>query len=95
VLSVLTTAPGAHANESYFSLCGDKPIYVFGHHGFSFSQMKNGKAYELDGQLFRFGDGGTLYFRGRKCLMIECPGPKTCFLQSKDDIPKLFSGDQR
>ena len=64
----------AQATERYSVRCKGQLFTVYGHHGhmfFSGEPENNDEKKALPDRLFRFGDGGALYFRGRKCKYVR------------------------
>jgi len=84
VAALFLATGAAQATENYFMLCGDKIINVYGHHGYSFTQIsakrkrgwhQEGDSYysqELPTQAFRDGPSDDLpwLFRGQKCRRL-------------------------
>ena len=77
-IAVLFLATGtlrlAQATERYSVRCKGQLFTVYGHHGhmfFSGEPENNDEKKALPDRLFRFGDGGALYFRGRKCKYVR------------------------
>src|SRR4051794_22207443 len=64
----------AQATERYSVRCKGQLFTVYGHHGYEFFSGEPKYSDEkkaLPNRLFRFGDGGALYFRGRKCKYVR------------------------
>jgi hypothetical protein len=84
IAAVFLATGTAQATENYFVQCGHKLVNVYGHHGYTFTEIIKGQERrELSSRMFRF-DGGDLYFHGRKCFCIPpqwegwtCPLEKT------------------
>jgi len=79
IAALLLATGTAHANENFYVQCGRKVVNVFGHHGFSFSEVVNGKeGRELPVRAFRLDRDHNVYFRGRKCFCIPWEGADRC-----------------
>jgi hypothetical protein len=73
-IAALFLATGmAHASSYHAVQCGKKRIYVLGHHGFSFYEIKGHKRNDqaLPDRWFRQTDGNW-YFHGKLCPRIPC-----------------------
>ena len=72
-IAVLFLATGtAQATENYFLQCGPRLVNVYGHHGFTYSEIIKGEPRELSSHtshMFR-AKGDSWYFYGRKCFRI-------------------------
>jgi len=83
-IATLFLATGAaYATERYYVQCGSRIVYVFGHQGYTFTEIINGKeGRKLSARPFRFDGDSVLHFRGHKCFCIpweeegvdKCPG---------------------
>jgi hypothetical protein len=73
-VAALFLTGAAHASEYHLIQCGKKRIYILGHHGFSFYEIKGDKRNDqaLLDRGFRQSDNGDWYFHGKLCPRIPC-----------------------
>jgi|SRR6516165_794249 hypothetical protein len=89
-IAALSLATGtAQATSYWITVCGNKLIYIHGHHGETYYQWIGDKEWELPSKLFT-ERGNRLYFRGRKCQppsMLRAPAiegePRGCDEEGK------------
>jgi hypothetical protein len=74
VAALLLATGIAHASEYHAIQCGKKRIYVLGHHGYSFYEIKEDKRNDqaLPDRWFSQTANGDWYFRGKLCHRIPC-----------------------
>jgi hypothetical protein len=68
IAALLLATGTAHATSFEITVCGNKLVYIHGHHGYTYYQWIGDKERELPSKLFRRGN--RLYFRGRKCQPV-------------------------
>jgi hypothetical protein len=64
--AALLLAGTAHATSYQITVCGNKLVYIHGHHGYTYYQWIGDEERELPARFFNWSKSG-LYFRGRKC----------------------------
>jgi hypothetical protein len=77
IAALLLATGAAHPSEYHAIQCGKKRIYVLGHHGFSYYEIKGDKINDqaLPDRWFRQTvnkDNKDWYFHGRLCHRIPC-----------------------